>query len=72
MQQLIVSPEIIRIVKHAGVAMPAPEDAEAFGPFFDRFGDARVVPIRNSSATISRRRWPNNSMPSFGSKRPMR
>lgn len=42
-RQLIVSPEIIRIVKHAGVALPAPEDAEAFDPFFDLFGDARVV-----------------------------
>ncbi len=34
---------IARILHAAAEPLPAPADAEAFGRFFDRFGDARVV-----------------------------
>jgi erythromycin esterase-like protein len=38
-----VSAEAVGILRSAGESLPRPEDHEAFGAFFDRFGDARVV-----------------------------
>lgn len=34
---------MIRALREAAEPLPSPADAEAFGAFFDRFGDARVV-----------------------------
>ena len=35
--------EATRIIRHACEPLPPPEEAEAFGTFFDRFAEARVV-----------------------------
>jgi erythromycin esterase-like protein len=42
-RQRIVSPELIGVVRQSAESLPAPEDADAFGRVFDRFGDAVVV-----------------------------
>jgi hypothetical protein len=34
---------MIRALRDAAEPLPSPADAEAFGAFFDRFGDARVL-----------------------------
>ncbi|MEF2548631.1 erythromycin esterase family protein [Aurantimonas sp. E1-2-R+4] len=36
-------------IRHACEPLPAPEKAEAFGAMFDRFGDARVVLLGEST-----------------------
>jgi erythromycin esterase-like protein len=48
-RQRLVGPDIIRTVHDAGLTLPAPEDAEAFGPYFDRVGDAKVVLLGEST-----------------------
>ncbi|MBE7620846.1 erythromycin esterase family protein [Komagataeibacter sp. FXV2] len=38
-----ITPELVAALARHAKPLPPPEDTEAFGAFFDRFGDARVV-----------------------------
>lgn len=38
-----ITPELVAALARHAEPLPSPEDDEAFGAFFDRFGDARVV-----------------------------
>src|SRR4051794_29078030 len=42
-QQQKEAEELARLLRGAGENLPQPEDDAAFGAFFDRFGDARIV-----------------------------
>ena len=40
---------IVALLRQAAEPLPAPDDAEAFGALFDRFGDARIVLLGEAS-----------------------
>ena len=43
------SDELVQMLRRHAELLPSPDEVEAFGSFFDRFGDARVVLLGEAS-----------------------